>query len=375
MDLISIFGSGFGLLAIFLALFFLFQKRFQNDGYLYLYGCLIVLGLELLYKVLILSGTMLDVPWIYLPGRLHNLLVYPLLLLFFSSITYPNPRYKHWYLLLLYGFGLYALYVFIYAVTIPSQEKIQMLELFYQDKRPGPYNYWRNPISLLKSTLIPLAFLSVIGIQFYRFQKGTSDRPSLRLLNLLSLIIIVYFLFNQFSNPTYSIVHNLSGYSMVEWPVDIGFLSFLILLISILALMVNTGSTLFPSAKYSGSALPVSAYGAIVDKAKRKIEDELLYKKQSLGLTELSALIGTNPKYLSQSINAKLDCSFVDFVNGYRVEEAKRLMLDTANRSFTLEAIGNLAGFTSKSGFFRAFKKATGMTPNQFLTSQTGSNS
>ncbi|USD25896.1 helix-turn-helix domain-containing protein [Flagellimonas marinaquae] len=375
MDLITIVGSGFGLVAIFLALFFLFQKKFQNDGYLYLYGCLIVLGLELLYKVLILSRAIFDIPWVYIPGRLHNLLVYPLLLLFFSSITNLNPRFRRWYRFVLYGFGLYALYVFLHVLTIPSQSKMEMLQLFYQDKRPGPYNYWRNPISLLKSTLIPLAFLSVIGIQFYRFRKGTSDRPSVRLLNLLSLIIIVYFLFNQFSNPIYRMVHDVSGYSMVEWPVDIGFLSFLILLFSILALMVNTGSVLFPTAKYSRSSLSSASYRVIVDKAKRIIEDDLLYKKESLSLSELSALIGTNPKYLSQSINAKLDCNFVDFVNGYRVEEAKRLMLNPANRSFTLEAIGSLAGFTSKSGFFRAFKKATGMTPNQFLTSRTGINS
>ena len=102
------------------------------------------------------------------------------------------------------------------------------------------------------------------------------------------------------------------------------------------------------------------------------VEEGELYKREHLTLSELSTMVGTNSKYLSQSINAKLQCSFVDFVNGYRIEEAKRLMLDETNKSLTLEAIGGLAGFKSKSVFFRAFKKATGMTPNQFLKLQSG---
>lgn len=372
MNLITLLGAGFGLMAVFLPLFFICQKRFQNDGYLYLYGCLFILGLELIYKVLIQSEIILDVPVLYMPGRLHNLLVYPLLLLFVLSITNPDYKVKVWCRFLLYGFGLYALYVLFLALKIPYNEKLEMLQLFYQDKRPGPYNYWKNPISLLKSTLIPLAFLGVVAYHFYRFRKRSHDKPSTRLLHILSLIIMVYFLFNQFSNLLYRMVHEVSGYSLVEWPVDIIFLSFLILLFSILALMVNTGSTLFPSAKYSGSALSITSYQDIVERAKRMVEEGKLYKKERLTLSELSMMVGTNSKYLSQSINAKLQCSFVDFVNRYRVEEAKRLMLEKNNKSLTLEAIGSLAGFKSKSVFFRAFKKFTGMTPNRFLKSQIG---
>ncbi|RPG31348.1 helix-turn-helix domain-containing protein [Flagellimonas sp.] len=372
MNLITLLGAGFGLMAVFLPLFFMCQKRFQNDGYLYLYGCLYILGLELIYKVLIQSRIILDVPVLYMTGRLHNLLVYPFLFLFVLSITNPVFKVKIWHRLLLCGFGFYALYVLLVALKIPTDDKLEMLRLFYQDKRPGPYDYWKNPISLLKSTLIPLAFLGLMGYHFYRFRKRSTDKPSARLLNILSLIIVVYFLFNQFSNLLYRMVHEVSGYSLVEWPVDIIFLSFLILLFSILALMVNTGSTLFPSAKYAGSALLSSSYQDIIERAKQMVEEGELYKREHLTLSELSTMVGTNSKYLSQSINAKLQCSFVDFVNGYRIEEAKRLMLDETNKSLTLEAIGGLAGFKSKSVFFRAFKKATGMTPNQFLKLQSG---
>ena len=50
-------------------------------------------------------------------------------------------------------------------------------------------------------------------------------------------------------------------------------------------------------------------------------------------------------------------------------------MLDDKNASLTLEAIGLMAGFKSKSAFYRAFKKATNTTPNQFVKSKRSSNS
>jgi YesN/AraC family two-component response regulator len=162
---------------------------------------------------------------------------------------------------------------------------------------------------------------------------------------------------------------------MIEWPIDISFLSLLLLLLSVLALMVNTGSTFLPPIKYSGSILENDAYKTIINKAKQHIENDKLYKKEKLTLSELSKSVNTNPKYLSQAINDYLQLSFVDFINSYRVEEAKKLILDKKNGNLTLEAIGLMAGFKSKSAFFRAFKKATQLTPNQFLKSKRGSNS
>ncbi len=142
-----------------------------------------------------------------------------------------------------------------------------------------------------------------------------------------------------------------------------------------MALLVNTGSLFLPPTKYTGSALEGSSYEIIINDAKAHVESNELYKKEKLTLPELSKRLDTNPKYLSQAINHHLNLSFVDFINNYRVEESKKLMLDSKNTFLTLEAIGMMAGFKSKSAFFRAFKKATNVTPNQFLKSKRSSNS
>ena len=67
---------------------------------------------------------------------------------------------------------------------------------------------------------------------------------------------------------------------------------------------------------------------------------------------------------LSRLINENLNSSFTEFINEYRVEEAKQLIAINAN--YTIEAIGNQSGFNSKSAFYKAFKTYTGTTPAKF---------
>ena len=59
--------------------------------------------------------------------------------------------------------------------------------------------------------------------------------------------------------------------------------------------------------------------------------------------------------------------SFVDHRNEYRVNYVIELIKKGRHKNFTLETIGQDAGFNSKSTFFFEFKKITGKTPMQFL--------
>ena len=70
--------------------------------------------------------------------------------------------------------------------------------------------------------------------------------------------------------------------------------------------------------------------------------------------------------HLSQLLNENLNQKFYDFVNGYRVEEAKRALFDPANDHLTILAVALEAGFSSKSAFNAAFKKFAGTTPSDF---------
>lgn len=90
------------------------------------------------------------------------------------------------------------------------------------------------------------------------------------------------------------------------------------------------------------------------------IEKEF-YKNANIKLKDISKELGVSPHQLSQLLNDNLGKSFALFINEYRVEEAKRIII--SNHQFTLEAIGFEAGFSSKSTFYAAFKKIVGKTP------------
>lgn len=88
------------------------------------------------------------------------------------------------------------------------------------------------------------------------------------------------------------------------------------------------------------------------------------YLDKSLSLDSLSELIGTNRAYLSAYMNQVLGCSYSDYVAKLRLEEAKRLLLQT---DYTIETIALSTGFTVKATFINAFKKHNeGLTPSAY---------
>jgi AraC-like DNA-binding protein len=86
-----------------------------------------------------------------------------------------------------------------------------------------------------------------------------------------------------------------------------------------------------------------------------------------LSLQEVSMVLDINPNRLSQVINETTGLNFKDYINSYRVEEAKIILSSPEFQKLTIEAIAVKAGFYSKSPFYSAFKKHAGMTPKEFV--------
>lgn len=96
------------------------------------------------------------------------------------------------------------------------------------------------------------------------------------------------------------------------------------------------------------------------------------YLDSDLTLQKLAKAVSISPHHLSQTINEQLKQSFIDFINAYRVEEAKRMLVDTSRKHYSILAVSEEVGFNSKSAFNTAFKKHANMTPSEFRNSNNG---
>lgn len=93
------------------------------------------------------------------------------------------------------------------------------------------------------------------------------------------------------------------------------------------------------------------------------MEKETPFLNNNLSLSSLAELLNMPPHYLSQVINQIAKQNFFDFVNSYRVQFAKELLLETND---TVLKIAMDSGFNSKTTFYKAFKKDSSMSPSEF---------
>ena len=97
------------------------------------------------------------------------------------------------------------------------------------------------------------------------------------------------------------------------------------------------------------------------------MQSEKLFLNSNLKVADLATLLGTNSRYISRCINVCENRSFSDFVNDYRIEYAKQLMVK--NPEMKVGNAGTASGFSSEQNFFRIFKQATGQTPGDWRDS------
>ena len=121
--------------------------------------------------------------------------------------------------------------------------------------------------------------------------------------------------------------------------------------------------------KYAGSKLSPSDIKDYMDKLSSYMNEKQRYLDSELSITNLSSELNMSSKILSQVINEGHSCNFFDFVNTYRVEAAKALFKDQADKKLTIQQVMYDSGFNSKSSFNTAFKKFTKQTPTQFRNS------
>ena len=158
------------------------------------------------------------------------------------------------------------------------------------------------------------------------------------------------------------------AYSMAAYTSYIvGALSFTFVLYLIVLLLVfktNSESTFFnEKEKYKNKEIDKETLNLIDQKLSVIVEKEL-FLNPNFSLEEAAKELKLTKHILSQYVNEVLGKSFSSLIKEYRIEKAKKLLETETN--YTIENLGYDSGFNSKSAFFTAFKKTTGLTPAEY---------
>ena len=274
--------------------------------------------------------------WDFICGfsLLSLLLVGPSIFLFLKCKTQKTAKIKKWYLLHILPFIIYTLHLLGADFSVPLD-----------------YSYATLTSGVVYGTA-SLLFFSVPKFKNYRAQLYSLSLPLLII--PLAIIGLIDFSNHQlgFHPATIPYIFLTAGFYRM------GFKS-----------MTN-------SQAFFKSLLEYNGYQASIDRSKLEklideIENQKLYLNQNLNLQMLSLHSGLTRHEISDLLNKGLNKTFAEFINNYRIEEAKRLLLNSNYDHLSIAGIGQEAGFKSKSNFNLVFKQITGLTPREFKLNST----
>ena len=120
------------------------------------------------------------------------------------------------------------------------------------------------------------------------------------------------------------------------------------------------------SSKVSSSELSDIKYDIYIEQILSYMKNNKPYIDCDLTLESFSKNVDLHYKLISKLLNNRLNQTFNDFINSYRIEEVKKRLADPENSKQTIISIAFECGFNSKSSFNSFFKKSEEITPTEF---------
>ncbi|WP_219009624.1 helix-turn-helix domain-containing protein [Aquimarina litoralis] len=233
-------------------------------------------------------------------------------------------------------------------------------DIFFKVYQTGFFVY--NDMVYLLFNLI----LIIIGLKFLKSHnnkiKGSiSIQNNWKWLSIFSRIwmaIVILNLLHQVIANLFSLEHSQTFYYgilvlnsiYIYW---IGFIGF-------------TKSNLLFKIYYLKDQIEEEEHDSLKNRIEYYMKKEEVFTNRNFKVADLASLLPISEKELSEYIHTTYQMSFTDFINSYRVEKVKELLISSDQDKFTLLAVSEKAGFSSKSSFNAVFKKVTGLTPTQY---------
>ncbi|HEV2861114.1 MAG TPA: helix-turn-helix domain-containing protein [Pyrinomonadaceae bacterium] len=299
-------------------------------------------------------------------SRIHDplpFLAVPLIFLYVRKLTARTPSFHRREFLHFIPFILCCAYLLPYYLQ-GREAKLAFLMSEYHHPSLGSWYYVRSALIILQAALyLALTVLTILAFaRESRKQNSSADKAVLFQIRFFVTGFLVLFAGGLLR---YLLDHTAKTNLLVPFGASVfvyalGYVSF-----RNPQALARTDEP--PQAKkYEWSTLTPETSERYLRRLLQAMKDEKLYLDAELTVSKLAEKLSIPPPHLSQTINERLNQNFVDFINTYRVEEAKRKLLDPLKRHYSVLAIAEEAGFNSKSSFNSVFKKHTRMTPSEY---------
>jgi AraC-like DNA-binding protein len=289
----------------------------------------------------------------------------PLLYLYTLSLIRNNFKIKPLHFLLFIPFTVFA-YLCFTRIIIQSPETIR--KIVADDTFLSLLGY-AILNGILRSMNMTLVIISFIALLKYKRQVRNLSTTILRFDYDWFFIILIGIATVFFIEVILYIYFNLT-YKYLEFYFIVHIIRFIVFNSLIFNGLKN--SSLFESnktsIKYGKSQLEKDEKEILIEKLKECMENEKYFLTRALTVQDVAEKLNSQPRYVSQVINEILGQNYIDFVNSYRIEEAKKMLVDVKYSGYSIIGILYEAGFNSKTAFNTAFKKQTGVTPKEFKT-------
>ncbi len=237
---------------------------------------------------------------------------------------------------------------------------VLLLLLFYLNED----NFWyKGGYSALLYHQLGYALITIGLLVFNFVQRRRLLRPiKLASRDWIWLSVLVLGVFSiqmaYFSNYLLGLIPYLAG------PVVYGVFVFAIAFFAVTERQIDRQKG--QESKYDNIHLEASEFEQIQNGIQILMATEKPYLEADYSLENLSARLGKARYIVSHVINKGFQTNFSDFINSYRVEEAKNKLRSASNHNIKIAQIAFECGFNSLSSFNASFKKHTGTTPSKF---------
>lgn len=383
IDFVGLLGLAALIQATLLVFFVGLKKQNQLKAKLLLTLLLFIFAFTLLHDVLVRSRYMLDYPHFFATGMAFVLAIGPLMYLYVRWLTSDSPRFFWWDLLHFIPLVLGHLdrmdtYTMSAAAKVARLEQIfsRVDQVTHIPMRPWQDNLQHFMIWHFQTLIYLVLALGLLSkhARLIKTKYAYTEKINFRWMQqVLYGYVVIYLLEYGFE-----ISSQISGVNLLSSSgsgISIILLSLQIYLLTYVGLQnpsaLPVSEVVSVPQPLPSQVLNAQQVSALSNRLEAYMNDTKIYQNPKLSLQMLSEALEVSTRYISFAINQGQDKNFFDFVNDYRIEEAKKLLLGNKTSQWTVAAVSKEAGFNSRDAFYRAFKKNCGMTPTQYRKAHT----